>query len=212
MKRASFLIACILLLSFVPTASAILSLSNADVYPSADYLQPGERVNVSAKVEIIPSGAMTFASGHMLVLSTDMEKADWDVRVLVDGIQGAVIQKNTDRLFINGYLLSYPTDRDVSVSIEMVGNAPASMDDMPHTVLRIAELNNQGVIVGGSEKSIQRIVRPSPVSASPTISHAAAATARTTTADTHTVDFPFLLIIAGLFCALLSLKRRLKLR
>jgi hypothetical protein len=212
MKRAAFLIACILLLSFVTTASAILSLSNADVYPSEDYLRPGERVNVSATVEIIPSGAMTFASGHTLVFSTDLENAHWDVRVMVDGIQAAVILKDTDHLFVNGYILSYPTDRDVSVSIEMVGNAPPSMDDMPQTVLRIAELNNQGVIVGGSEKSIQRIVRPSPVSASPTIPHTAVATARTSTADTHTVDFPFLLIIAGLFCALLSLKRRLKLR
>jgi len=201
-KTVAILIACILLLISVPSASAILSLRDADLYPSAGYLRPGERVNVSATVEIIPSGATTFASGHTMVLSTDMEEADWDVRVLVDGIQGAVIQKNTDQVFVNGYLLSYPTERDVSVSIAMVGVAPATPESEPFVVLRLAELNNQGIIVGGSETSIQRdtfsSTNPLPEQTD---------TVTITPGETPTADLPFHMIFGGLFCALLLLKR-----
>lgn len=207
MKTAAFLIACILLLSFVPSATATLSLRNADVFPSAEFLRPGEMVNVSATVEIIPSGAMTFASGHTLVFSTDMKNARWDIRVMVDGIQGAVIGKNTDHLFVNGYLLSYPTDRDVSVSVNVEGAVPEYAERMSFSLIRVAELNNQGIIVGGSENSILGIVRRFTDSVSPTLSHTAAIPIGTTF-DTHAIDFPFLMVVAGLFGIMILTSRK----
>jgi hypothetical protein len=201
MKTAAFLIACILLLSSVPTATAILSLRNTDVYPSAEYLRPGEMVNISATVEIIPSGSMTFASGHTLVFSTDMKNARWDIRVMVDGIQGAVIGKNTDHLFVNGYLLSYPTDRDVSVSVHLEGAAPENAERMPFSLLRVVELNNQGMIVGGSELDIMSIP------ASTTADKAVTDTVTKVPGKTPTTQLPLHVILSGLFCALLLLKK-----
>lgn len=200
MKTAAFLIACILALSFVPSATATLSLRNADVYPSAEYLRPGEMVNVSATVEIIPSGAMTFASGHTLVFSTDMKNAGWDVRVMVDGIQGAVIGKNTDYVFVNGYLLSYPTDRDVSVSVHVEGAAPGNAESMPFSLLRVAELNNQGLIVGGSELNIMSVPAPT------TATQAVTDNVTEVPGKTPTTRLSPHVILSGLFCLLLLKK------
>jgi len=154
----TLILVCLLLASLAVHTSAVVVPRQITVNPQGESLLEGTAVNVSAEIEIIPSGATTFSETHTLSLSTDLLDARWQVVVVVDGLQAAVIPKEGNHVFVNGYLLSYPTTRDVSVRIMLEGGAPPVTDNQELMVLRFAELNSQGKVVSESEHSVTRAV------------------------------------------------------
>jgi len=145
------------LILIVP-AAATISLQDVQVTPTGDSIPVGDLVNGSAMIQIIPQGPTTFIEGYTLVLSTDLENARWNAIVMVDGTQAAVIPKDGNFVFINGYLLSYPTNRDVAVSVQVEGDVPSLTHGTPIRVLQAEELNNQGQSVGDTEQVVVRSV------------------------------------------------------
>jgi hypothetical protein len=140
-------------------AAAFISLGGVQVAPPEDFIPAGDMINASAVIQIIPQGSTTFIEGYTLVLSTDLENARWNAVVMVDSTQAAVIPKDGKFVFINGYLLSYPTNRDVAVSVQIEGTVPALVDGTPFRVLQAEELNNQGQSVGDIEQVVIRSVK-----------------------------------------------------
>jgi hypothetical protein len=153
--RYSPLIITILSLIIVPGA-ATYALQNVQVQPPTDMLSPEIPVNFHATAQIIPQGPTTYIEGYTMVLSSDLDRARWDVVVHVDGNRAAVFQNTGSTVFINGYLLSYPTSRDVTVEIQVEGYTPSDPPGSTFIVLRIVELNNQGQVVSGSEQTVTR--------------------------------------------------------
>lgn len=135
-------------------ASATIVPGQVQVHPAAVSRTEGTPVSVSEELEIIPSGSTTFAETHTLSLSTDLNQAHWQVVVYVDGVQGAVIPKEGNRVYVNGYLLSYPTTRDVSVQILLEGMVPPLTRNQELMILRFAELNSQGSVISESENKV----------------------------------------------------------
>ncbi|MCU0628864.1 MAG: hypothetical protein MUE45_05185 [Methanoregulaceae archaeon] len=154
--KPAFLVIIIFFLSagFVIPGSATYSLQDVTVTPSADTYPSGISLNSSAVLPIIPAGPTTFIEGYTMVLSTDLNQAGWNIRVMVDGHQAAVFQKFGNTVFINGYLLSYPVARDVEVRVALEGSVPPSGAENTFSVLRVVELNNQGQVVSGSEQTV----------------------------------------------------------
>jgi hypothetical protein len=144
----------------VVPVSAGFTLQNVQVYPPGEILDPGTPLNVSATAQIIPQGPTTFIEGYTMVISTELDRASWDVAVTVDGRRAAVFQETGSMVFINGYLLSYPTSQDVAVSILVDGYSPALPAGVLFTILRVIELNNQGQLVSGSEQTVIRLTGP----------------------------------------------------
>ena len=166
--NSSFLVPLILVLSFclVLPCSARYSLQDITITPLGDTYPSGTSLNTSAALPIIPAGPTTYIEGYTLVLSTDLEKAGWDVRVMVDGRQAAVFEKYGTTVYINGYLLSYPVTRDVEVRVTLAGTVPPRGTEGTFSVLRVIELNNQGQVVPDSEQTVTRtfdvpVTRPS---------------------------------------------------
>ena len=155
MKSSSLIVLIILLLagSVIPV-SATYSFKDVTVTPLSDTYQAGTSLSTSAALAIIPAGPTTFIEGYTLVLSTDLDQASWNVRVMVDGRQAAVFQKFGNTVFINGYLLSYPVTRDVEVRVAMEGTVTHTGSGSTFSILRAIELNNQGQIVPGSETTV----------------------------------------------------------
>lgn len=145
---------CIILLLTAAHASATIVPRQVLVNPPGGSLIGGSPVDVSGELEIIPSGATTFAETHTLSLSTDLNDARWQIVVYIDGVQGAVIPKEGSRVYVNGFLLSYPTTRDVSVRVLLKGTVPPDTGSRELMVLRVAELNTQGNIVSESENKV----------------------------------------------------------
>ncbi len=145
------------LLLIVP-ATATIGLMKVQVAPPGESLLAESWVNASATIQIIPQGPTTFIEGYTFVLSTDLERAVWNVTVMVDGSPAAVIPQSDRYVFINGYLLSYPTNRDVTVSAMIEGMVPDLADRTPFRVMQAEELNNQGKSIGNTEQVIIRNV------------------------------------------------------
>ncbi len=156
--KSSSLVLLLFVLSYciVLPCSASNSLQNVTTTPMRDSYPSGISLTTSADLAIIPAGPTTFIEGYTLVLSTGLEKALWDVRVMVDGRQAAVFEKSGNTLFINGYLLSYPVTRDVAVRVTLTGTVPPPGNEGILPVLRVIELNNQGQVVPDSEQTVTR--------------------------------------------------------
>jgi len=156
MKTVILPVLGILLLALVLPSSASYSLQDVLVIPPSDTSPPGSPLSVSAVLLIVPAGPTTFIEGYSLVLSTDLDRAAWNARVLVDGHQAAVFEKSGSTVFISGYLLSYPLSSDVEVEVTLKGTVPIEGAVDPVTVLRVFELNNRGEVVPGSETVVTR--------------------------------------------------------
>ena len=159
----------ILLLALIMPSSASYSLQEVSVIPPSDATPPGSPLNASAVLLIIPAGPTTFIEGYSIVLSTDLDRAAWNARVLVDGHQAAVFEKSGRTVFISGYLLSYPLSSDVEVNVTLKGTVPTDGAGDPITVLRVLELNNQGEVVPGSETVVTRVLELPQTHSSPPV-------------------------------------------
>lgn len=138
-------------------AAATLALSGSTLTPGTLPLVPlqGQRINV--KIAIIPSGGRTFASGHSLQMETDLLDARWSSVAIVDGYQAAQ-QSSVGRVaFVNGYALSYPTNRDVAIEIAVQGTVP-QVEGGNIILLTVQELDNGGSVVPGSTITIKEPV------------------------------------------------------
>lgn len=158
MNKPGTIILLAILAILITPCSAFLSLQDVQVIPPGASLPIATVVNATGIIQIIPQGPTTFIEGYTLVLSTDLERARWNVIVLVDGNQAAVIPKEGNFVFINGFLLSYPTNRDVAVSVQVNGTVPELQDGTPFRVMQAEELNNQGQVIGDSEEVAVRTV------------------------------------------------------
>ncbi|MCU0632622.1 MAG: hypothetical protein MUC66_06570 [Methanolinea sp.] len=199
------LLALLLLSCMGFPASALLAPGNVQVQPPGDALLEGAVVNVSADIEIIPSGATTFAETHTLSLSTGLLEARWQVVVIVDGLQAAVIPKEGPQVYVNGFLLSYPTTRDVSVRLLLEGRVPPTPVEGTVMVLQWAELNAQGQAVTGSEYQVTRQVATTLASPPSTFTEQPSVPVASPTK----AAFPMIAVIASL-CLVFALMRMRK--
>jgi hypothetical protein len=156
--KPSLPVALIIVLSVcvILPCSASYAIRDVTLTPLSDAYLPGSSLNASALLPILPSGPTTYIEGYTLVLSTDLDRAGWNVSILVDGRQAAVFEKIGTAVFINGYLLSYPVNRDVAVKVTLDGAVPSHGAGSSFNVLRVTELNNQGLVIPGSEQVVAR--------------------------------------------------------
>ena len=143
----------------ISPVAATLALSDVAFTPNPPMV-PAQPQQVSAKIWVIPSGATTFASGHEIQLQTTLTNAQWNIQVVVDGIPAAHQTAQGNAAFINGALLAYSTDRDVSIVINVAGTVPANAGSSL-MAMQIQELDNNGSVVPGS---VITIIQPTTVS------------------------------------------------
>jgi hypothetical protein len=200
-----------IILLIVP-AGATLALSENTLTPAIIPLTPLLEQAVNAKIVVIPSGATTFVQGHSLQMQTELNNAKWSVQVSVDGIPAAQQSSAGSAVFVNGYLLSYSTNRDVSVRVEVDGAVPpvAGTDVV---LLIVQELDNGGAVVPGSTITISKpSAPPTPVPTTATIPVITPATQKTPAipSPTHADGFSLIegLVAAGVVVAGMHLGKK----
>ena len=144
--------ACIFLFSPVAATYALSDVSFSPEPP----MVPAQLQHLSAKIWIIPSGATTFATGHAIQLQTTLENAQWNIQVIVDGLPASHQSAQGSATFINGEIVSYPTNRDVSIVMNVSGTVPAGAGSSL-MVIKAAEVDNNGSIVPGSVVTISQL-------------------------------------------------------
>ena len=202
-SRISVIIMLVVLL-VVQTASASVAVQMLRVNP-ADTIPPGGQAQVTRDLVVLPSGSDTYQPGHTLVFSTDLEDPHWVIVIVLDGIQNDRSEWYNNVVFLNGYLLTYPTTRDVALRINLTGKAPAGPANI--TLARMVELNNEGRTVPGSEilvpgnVTIQNTPIPGTVTPTPSTSPAIPTSVQTTHASMSD-----LLPLAGIAAVCLMLR------
>ncbi|MDD1687529.1 hypothetical protein [Methanoregula sp.] len=145
---------CLLLLLVVLPASASPMLVSQSFTPNPP-LVPGGQEQVVATFAI-PSGT-SFPKTHNLQMQTSLENARWNIQVILDGNNAAQQTASGSAAFINGEILSYSINRDVSFTVTIAGTVPASATGTV-TVLDLVEIDNTGNVVPGSEILISQPV------------------------------------------------------
>jgi hypothetical protein len=148
-RRIAFTLwVCILSLLLCTPAAATLILSGVSYSPDTP-LVISRQQQVTATYFISPSGATTFSSGHQIQMQTDLENAQWNLQVLVDGRHAAQQTASGSAAFMNGALLSYATNNDVSLEVTVDGVIPLKQGDQV-LMLLVEEIDNSGSVVPGS--------------------------------------------------------------
>jgi hypothetical protein len=154
------LILTLLLCLSVSTASATLYLTQSAVTPDTTPIISGSPSQLTATITIVPSGSTTFSRENTLQMSTSLDQAFWHATVIVNGHQAAVFNQAGSVLFINGYLLSYPSTSSVAIEVQINGSAPMVNNQQQSNFLTVIELNNVNAVVPGSTLTVTRQVSP----------------------------------------------------
>ncbi len=122
----------ILLILIIQSVSGAINVRNMVVSPSGDLVSgqiPPKQVSVSFAVNFVPEGGMTFSSGNTLDMFTDLENARWSYSTVLDGNANPPLTDNGKSVEINGWVLSYPSRRDLSVLVNLTGEVPTGISN-----------------------------------------------------------------------------------
>lgn len=172
-----YLCMLILLIFIIQSVSGAVIVKNMVVTPSGDLVSgqnPPKQVSVSFAVNFIPEGGMTFSSGNSLGMFTDLENAQWSYSIVLDGNANPPLTDTGKRVNINGWVLSYPSRRDLAVLVNMTGEVPTVSATGKKTVVKVGEYNGEYEVYPGSavirEANVILPGSPVPQSATPTTS------------------------------------------
>jgi hypothetical protein len=150
MRNITVLLLFLLTLTILVPVSAI-SIGNIAITPSGDLVSGVTRVSASFMVYFPPVEGTTFAIDHTLQMDTDLDNAVWIYSVYLDGIENPSKSEAGPNIRLSGWQLSYPSKREVSLKVRVEGTAPVVVVSKEQVVIRVRELNNQNVVISGSE-------------------------------------------------------------
>ena len=156
-------LALVVVLLQVMPADATMALTDVAYTPTPPLLI-GSQQHVTAKYYLGPSGATTFIPGHQLQMQTGLANARWNIQVIPDGRNAAQQSASGSTVFVNGALLSYSTNSDVSLEVTIDGVVPQTQGGQV-MVLQVKEIDNSGSVVPGSVITISQPVAGQPATA-----------------------------------------------
>jgi len=86
-----------------------------------------------------------------LQLSSEVNNPSWTYSLILDGIEILQRQRSAKNVNINGWLLSYPSNREIYMKVTMEGTAPIVDVSQEKIVIAIRELNHIGSTISGTE-------------------------------------------------------------
>jgi hypothetical protein len=143
-----------ILLLLIAPAAATPVLTGDSFTPSPPLVAGGQQQVVATYM--IASGT-TFPENHELQMTTALSGARWTIQVVVDGHNAATQTASGTAVFVNGEILSYSANRDVSFTVTIDGMVDGNASGAV-TVLKVEEIDNTGSIVPGSTSTISQPV------------------------------------------------------
>lgn len=141
----------ILIFCIVQGATATIAVRNIDINPSSNLVSGQTQVSVSFVIDFASSGGYTFDSENTLQMSTDLDSATWSYVIIQDEVENPAILEIGPNVNINGWVLSYPSSRTISMRVNMNGVAPQVSTSEEKTVIEVAELSSVGSVISGTE-------------------------------------------------------------
>jgi len=182
-----YLCILIILILITQSVSGAINVKNMVITPSGDLVSgesPPQQVKASFVVNFIPDGGMTFSSGNSLDMFTDLENARWSYATVLDGNANPPLTDTGTSVDISGWVLSYPSRRDLAVMVNLTGEVPAVSATGKKTIVKVGVYNGGDEVYPGSAviREANVILPGSPVvtSATPTIQQSPGMTPKVT--------------------------------
>ena len=156
-------LAMALVLFLVTPAAATYTLTDISYNPNPPLVSGGQQ-KATATFYIGPSGSTTFIKSNELQMQTDLVNARWNIQVIQNGRNAAQQSASGSAAFVNGALLSYSNNNDVSLQVTVNGVVPQTQSGQV-MVLSVEEIDNSGNVVPGSVITISQPVAGQPVTA-----------------------------------------------
>jgi uncharacterized protein (UPF0332 family) len=142
----------------VPGAFAALSIGNIAISPSGALISGQTQVSSTFTINFPVSGGKTFDEQDMLQLSTQMDSPTWTYTIVLDGVDSPAKTEIGTNVNINGWILSYPSKREVSMKVTMTGTAPTVNGSEEKVVIAVRELDSRGNMITGTEVAKKMMV------------------------------------------------------
>ena len=142
---------CLLALTLccVQAVSAGVAVKNLQITPSSDLVSGETPVTADFVLQFTGSGGETFPAEDSLVMSTDLESAEWKMVLVNNGIENPPSNEKGRNVEVNGWVLSYPSSKnDISMKVSLAGITPKVTASGNATLIRVAEQHNREVISG----------------------------------------------------------------
>ncbi len=147
-------------LLLVTPVAATYTLSSVSYTPNPPLIIGGHQ-QVTATYYIGPSGSTTFIVGHELQMQTNLMNARWNIQVLQNGRNAAQQSASGSVAFVNGEILSYSNNNDVSLQVTVDGVVPQTQS-VQVMLLQVEEIDNSNNIVPGSVITLSQPVAGQP--------------------------------------------------
>jgi hypothetical protein len=125
-------------------------VKNVVVTPRGEILA-GTPVKVSFDIKFNPTGSETFPSLRTLALVTDIQNAEWSYNTAIDGNPSTAINATEKNLYISGWVLSYPSKKELSMHVNVTGTFPSSPKSGSIKVIRVNIQDDTGAIIPGTD-------------------------------------------------------------
>ena len=148
-----------LLLLMTPPAGAFFVEEAADGVPDG-YLLSGEGQEIGITLEFPSLDSLSFPSGDLLELRTDLANPAWNVILTRGGGESTLRQSSKSREMISGWELSYPASEEMSLAILLRGVVPDMAEATEISIIRIRQLDGSYELRPGNEYSISQVACP----------------------------------------------------
>lgn len=154
----------ILFLCLLVQGIAAISVGNIAITPSGSLISGQTQVRSTFIIEFPASGGKTFDDTNSLQLSSEMDNPTWTYSLVLDEVENPSKTEVGQNVNINGWLLSYPAKRELSMKVTMEGTAPVVDGTSEKIVISVKELDSKGKAIASSEVTKKAlIINPSQV-------------------------------------------------
>jgi hypothetical protein len=147
-SKRTILLAMLLSLSLVLTASAACPGTKLEVQPSSvtidnagsGALTPGMAFVMTVRVDFPDKENTTYPETSQLELTSGLDNPAWTWRIVRNGMKKDETEERKSRVIISGDVLAWPANTTESLEINLYGTAPAVMEPKRLSVLRILDV------------------------------------------------------------------------
>ncbi|MCU0632214.1 MAG: hypothetical protein MUC66_04465 [Methanolinea sp.] len=146
------------LLCLLIQGATSVSVGNIAITPSTDLVSGQTQVRSTFIINFPSSGGKTFDDGNTLQFSSEMDSPSWTYAIVLDGIENPSKTEIGQNVNINGWLLSYPSKRELSMKVTMEGVAPVVTGSEEKILIAVRELDDRGAKISSTEVVKKKLV------------------------------------------------------
>jgi hypothetical protein len=139
------------IIAIIGIASAGASVQMKEIKPSGDLVSGKTQASADFTVLFSSSGGYTFDNDHVLVMDTELDSPTWTYSLVMDGIENPSKTVTGPNIRLSGWELSYPSDREISLKVKMMGTAPVVDTSTNKTIIRVREVDDRNSVIQGTE-------------------------------------------------------------